>query len=77
MATRIIKIIHDPPPPLSLMLRKEYFDCPQKDSHAVLYSLATVTTCIDHSLWIVTKSPKVEPLPVLIFSISLMTTKKI
>jgi hypothetical protein len=35
----------------------------------VLCSLATVTSCIDASVRIVTKSPKVEPL--LIFSISL------
>ncbi len=59
------------------------FDCPQRDSRAVHYnlkrgievctlvlcSLATVTSCIDASVRIVTKSPKMGPL--LIFSISL------
>ncbi len=65
------------------MLCKEYVDCPQRDSHAVHYilkrgergvctlvlcSLATVTSCIDPSVRIVTKSPKGRPL--LIFSIS-------
>ncbi len=28
-----------PTTPFSLMLRKEYFDCPQRDSHAVDYIL--------------------------------------
>ncbi len=61
-----------------------YFNCPQRDFHAVHYiekrgewgvctlelcSLATVTSCIKASERIVTKSPKVGPL--LIFSISL------
>jgi hypothetical protein len=74
-----------PRPTFSLVLRKEYFDCPQRDSHAmhyilkrgergvctfVLCSLATVMSCIDASVRIVTKSPKVGPL--LIFSISLV-----
>ncbi len=54
------------------MLRREYFDCPQRDSHAVHYiqkrgewgvctlvlcSLATVMSCIDASVRIVIKSP--------------------
>jgi hypothetical protein len=69
--------------PFSLVLRREYFDCPQRDSYAVhyiysmgrgsLYSctlcLVTVTSCIDASVRIVTKSPKVGPL--LIYSPSL------
>jgi hypothetical protein len=74
-----------PTTPFSLVLRKEYFDCPQRDSHAVHYiqkrgeervyalvacSLATVTSCIDASVRIETKSPKVRG-PLLIFSISL------
>ncbi len=63
----------------SLVLRKEYFDCPQRDSNAVRYitfkeggegslcsrtqySLATVMSCIDASVRIVTKPPKVVPL---------------
>jgi hypothetical protein len=65
----------------SLVLRKEYFGCPQRDSHAVHYiykrkerevcalvlcSLATVTSCIDPSVMIVTKSPKVGPCPLLV-----------
>ncbi len=69
-----------PTTPFSVVLRKEYFDCPQRNSHSfkrggervcnlVLCSLATVMSCIDDSVWIVTKSPKVGPL--LIFSISL------
>ncbi len=73
--------------PFSLVLRRKYFDCPQRDSHAVhyikkrgekgvctlvLYSLATVTSCIDASVRIVTKSPKVGPL--LIFSTSMAST---
>ncbi len=74
------------------MLRKEYFDCPQRDSHTVhvpvhyiskrgergvctllLCSLATVMSCIDPSVRIVTKSPKVGPL--LIVSVSLNRKK--
>jgi hypothetical protein len=75
------EITHDP---LLFSVGKEYFDSPQRDSHAVHYilkrgergvctlvlcSLATVISCIDTSVQIVTKSPKVGPL--LIFSISL------
>ncbi len=57
--------------PFSLVLCKEYFDCPQRDSHAVHYiwkrvergvcytlvlcSLATETSCIDPSVRIVAK----------------------
>ncbi len=72
-----------PMTPFSSVLRKEYLDCPQIDSHAVhlkeggegsltlvLSSLATMTSCIDLSVRIVTKSPKVGSL--LIFSISLI-----
>ncbi len=69
------------------MLRKEYFDCPQRDSHAehyiylrgerrvctlVLCSLATEVFPIDPSVRIATKSPKAGPL--LLFSISLIVT---
>jgi hypothetical protein len=86
VAIRGIEITHEPP--FSLMLLKEYFDYPQRDSHAVHYiqkrgnrgvctlvlrSLATVMSCIDAFLWIFTKSPKVEPL--LIFSVSLVAIK--
>ncbi len=41
----------------------------------ISWDLATVTFCIDVSVRIVTKSPKVEPL--LIFSISLMISNKV
>ncbi len=68
------------------MLHKEYFYRPQWDSHAVhhlkegwegrlvLGNLATVLSCIDPSVGMVTKSPKVGPL--LIFSISLERANK-
>ncbi len=67
------------------MLREVYFYCPKRDYHAVHYiykrgergvftlvlcSLAIVTSCINASVRIVTKSLKVGPL--LIFSISLV-----
>jgi hypothetical protein len=63
-----------PTTPFSLVLRKEYFDCPQRDTLTfkrgeargvctlVLCSLATVMSCIDPSVRIVTKSTKVGPL---------------
>jgi hypothetical protein len=79
---RYTEITHDP---LLFNVAQEYFDCPQRDSPAlhyiekrgergvctlVLCSLATVASCIDLSVRIVTKSPKVGPLPLLTFSIT-------
>jgi hypothetical protein len=69
-----------PTTPFSLVLSKEYFDCPhfikksgeRGGSTLVLCRLATVTSCMDLSVRIVTKFPKVGPL--LIFSISLRTS---
>ncbi len=65
--------------PFSLVLCKEYFDCSQRnitfksggrgESVLFYFVVLTVTSCIDTSVRIVTKSPKMEPL--LIFSISL------
>ncbi len=64
------KIQRLPMTPFSLLLRKEYFDCPQRDSHAVHYkkkrgdrgvftlvlcSLASVMSCIKASVGIATK----------------------
>jgi hypothetical protein len=46
----------------SLVLRKEYFDCPQKYSLLAVHNIVTVMSCIDPSVRIVTKSPKVGPL---------------
>jgi hypothetical protein len=73
-----------PTAPFYLMLRKEYFDFLRRDSHAVHYifkrgergvctlvlcRLATVMSCIDPFLRIVTKSPNVGHSPSLWFSI--------